>query len=735
MSEYVDFHYMPLEGKITGKQVLKQTEDAINDLGQHVYEIDIDNEKIQEAIDTSNQAIETAEAALSAVTTNRAMWFNTVAEMKATDIALGITVATRGKGVFNDGDGAFYAVREIKGGDVDSDDTVFLNNGNVAERIKQFNLVAKGNNIVYVANVADLRTSDAVAGLVYGTTGYYAPNDGGAGLYSIRTASSDVDNGGSIIILDNGNVAELITDGTANVRQYGAKGDGTTDDTSAFQNMFAGNKYQRYRIPKGNYSVGKQICNYTGDTALTKNVEIFGDGYNLTKLKLRDNVITADNQRLITLRNKASYTVSVSVHDFYVDMNRTNNHALVDSSGDPYALQHCHAVGIESLSVSAINVLSYNLEFYDLIADGVGMAGDTNKSFDTVMVRNIISKGRQGTRSDVCMTGDYNTFIISDCDLDSCEVEVNRYTDGNKRFCLMSNIRTRQRFDIGAKNDVTDGVPCTYRVVNSCCFGVGEFRYATVTFDNCVVRPTTQIRVANSHVTYNNCDISAPNVVFGSNDNGLYGIYGSGSDKSSIRFIKCSIDYSNDSKFFVYKEGQATDPDKYCVVFEDCEISSSNTTKNFVYLRSGYVYLKGNKIKLNNVHFVFFGSLLSEVKVYSEGNTISGTGIITYMPTDGLSATKQFTLWSHNNKTDVLGNTINFYNFTTYFPSNRGGSNANLILAQADNYESNATPSTGEWAKGQIIYNTNPSAGGNVGWICTASGSPGTWKSFGTIEA
>ena len=238
MAEYVDFHYMPLEGKITGKQVLKQTEDAINDLGQHVYEIDIDNELIQEAIDTSNQAIDTAEAALSAVTTNRAMWFNTVAEMKATDIALGITAATRGKGVFNDGDGAFYAVRAIKGGDVDSDDTVFLDNGNVAERIKQFNLVAKGNNIVYVANVADLRASDAVAGLVYGTTGYYAPNDGGAGVYNIRTATvSDVDDGGSIIILDNGNVAELIIGDTVNVHQFGAKGNAN------YYNYTDGNSY------------------------------------------------------------------------------------------------------------------------------------------------------------------------------------------------------------------------------------------------------------------------------------------------------------------------------------------------------------------------------------------------------------------------------------------------------------------------------------------------------------
>ena len=80
MSEYVDFHYMPLEGKITGEQVLKQTEDAINDFGNKVYSLDIDQSEIDEAIEKSNEAINTANFALVAVTSGRSVWFNNVAE-------------------------------------------------------------------------------------------------------------------------------------------------------------------------------------------------------------------------------------------------------------------------------------------------------------------------------------------------------------------------------------------------------------------------------------------------------------------------------------------------------------------------------------------------------------------------------------------------------------------------------------------------------------------------------
>lgn len=46
-----------------------------------------------------------------------------------------------------------------------------------------------------------------------------------------------------------------------------------------------------------------------------------------------------------------------------------------------------------------------------------------------------------------------------------------------------------------------------------------------------------------------------------------------------------------------------------------------------------------------------------------------------------------------------------------------------------------AAPTTGTWARGDKIYNTAPSASGNVGWVCVAAGTPGTWKSFGTIAA
>jgi parallel beta-helix repeat protein len=46
-----------------------------------------------------------------------------------------------------------------------------------------------------------------------------------------------------------------------------------------------------------------------------------------------------------------------------------------------------------------------------------------------------------------------------------------------------------------------------------------------------------------------------------------------------------------------------------------------------------------------------------------------------------------------------------------------------------------SAPTAGWWERGAVVWNTAPSASGYAGWICVAEGAPGTWKGFGSIEA
>jgi hypothetical protein len=46
-----------------------------------------------------------------------------------------------------------------------------------------------------------------------------------------------------------------------------------------------------------------------------------------------------------------------------------------------------------------------------------------------------------------------------------------------------------------------------------------------------------------------------------------------------------------------------------------------------------------------------------------------------------------------------------------------------------------AAPTYGDYKRGDRVLNSAPSAAGTEGWVCTTAGSPGTWKTFGSIAS
>lgn len=46
-----------------------------------------------------------------------------------------------------------------------------------------------------------------------------------------------------------------------------------------------------------------------------------------------------------------------------------------------------------------------------------------------------------------------------------------------------------------------------------------------------------------------------------------------------------------------------------------------------------------------------------------------------------------------------------------------------------------STTTSGTWAVGDRVLNNAPTPGGNIGWVCTTAGSPGTFKTYGTVAA
>lgn len=44
-----------------------------------------------------------------------------------------------------------------------------------------------------------------------------------------------------------------------------------------------------------------------------------------------------------------------------------------------------------------------------------------------------------------------------------------------------------------------------------------------------------------------------------------------------------------------------------------------------------------------------------------------------------------------------------------------------------------AIPAAGQWAQGDLVWNNAPAASGTPGWVCTTGGTPGTWKAMANL--
>ena len=97
---------------------------------------------------------------------------------------------------------------------------------------------------------------------------------------------------------------------------------------------------------------------------------------------------------------------------------------------------------------------------------------------------------------------------------------------------------------------------------------------------------------------------------------------------------------------------------------------------------------------------------------------------------------------SPGNNINIESNTIfsaGAYGIRNYAEGPRIIINGNIINDAASGLYLNVgtqAPTTGTWKYGDIMPNVgNVSAGANVGWVCTVAGTPGTWKSMGTIAS
>ena len=203
--------------------------------------------------------------------------------------------------------------------------------------------------------VADMKSAtNLINGSFARTIGYYSINDGGGAFYKIVEDEPLT----HYEELDNNLYAKLIIDEKTNVDQYGAKGDGTTDDSSIIQTAI--NELDIVNFNEKTYLVSNTLTP-------KNNLELIGDK---TKFKINN------GDEVIKYNPNAE---SKRIYSYTVTGNESSNSLFIEVSGEYYNLTLSTLVEDDKLYINPSNMIAvrvsadlFSEEEYELINSDTG---------------------------------------------------------------------------------------------------------------------------------------------------------------------------------------------------------------------------------------------------------------------------------------------------------------------------------------------------------------------------
>lgn len=552
-------------------------------------------------------------------------------------------------------------------------------------------------------NVAEMKlATNLINGSFARTSGFYSYNDGGGSYYKIRqvTTDDDIDEMFIIALADTSLVAELIVNDELNIKQIGAKGLISVDDTLKIQKACE-KEYNLY-FPKGTYFLNTQLVIFNATNRIIR-----GDGIQNTIFKVSNNQV-------------GSHTSYISNSVFEENINNFTMKDLSINCGT----QNVNRYGLSLLTINRLNL--ENIEIYN----NKGYATRLNDSTN-ITANNLYLHDCYEPVSGDGVAGGFYGQNMKNVQINNTKV----INCGDHAFYLTGDIagsgttyaENIQLNNVYCKNIGSDGYTAGGAITI-----YGDIK--NVELSNCIIEDSRE----GIHISNHGSVLITP---------------------KDITISNCII--KNSLNTGIYLQGLAADLIKNVTILNN--VINTTTTSDGISLRQcdninvvGNVIRNSKRIGIeiintdnsvinNNILCNNFAELYCGTRgsTHAKNNTISNNTIFT---TDDYNS-------NNPNNSGIFINTIstntillnnNVYNHLSYNFLIRGSSNKSILqslnnkttnftrnILYGDNYPTTVTDSE----VGDICLNINATAGGNIGWVCVTAGTPGTWKAFGTISA
>ncbi len=221
-----------------------------------------------------------------------------------------------------------------------------------------------------------------------------------AGSFVVDAADiTSPDNSGTIIVATDGRRWKRVYTGPANVKWFGATGDGINDDTAAFNAALLANP--DVFAPAATY-----ICL---NVSLQDGSHLYGDGWS-TVIKQKSTAI--DGDFLLAANKNDGGTPSVLDNKKNIVI---SNLQLAGPLATPVLLEHCHLLFLSAVS----DVLVENVKFFAFRGDGLyvgsGDSGTAERHNERLVVRNCRFDGVNNENRNGISVLDIDGIVIENC--------------------------------------------------------------------------------------------------------------------------------------------------------------------------------------------------------------------------------------------------------------------------------------------------------------------------------
>jgi hypothetical protein len=491
-------------------------------------------------------------------------------------------------------------------------------------------------------------------------------------------------------------------------------------------------------------------------------------------LKLADNVATTTSRFPISNINAGvGWYADVTIDGLIIDGNRANNTGLGSSAA------------CDMITIGGENVIVQNCTIYDCPDSGITFSQATNSSIVNNRISNGLdagiytndSTGGTAIHENVIAFNRITGFataiahkriaqrnvvmgnVIYDCGSGITTEEASSTTDYGKNLTIMGNRLRRIGYNDGGYTwSANPMLGIVLRGADhSVCIGNR--------IEDC--QGINLILQASSYCKVDGNIISGESTGSTNVNNGNYGIYLQQRTSTGCHYNQIT--------------GNIITGTRLQSIYVNCSVSSFgnkidgntivNCQKSAIHVVTGLS--KGNSISRNTIKDAVENAIVLADTTFAfshgaiEGNTIlaptlrgiylGGTQTNTYnrianntVEESGSSALRVDATWDSNMiANNILDAAGGFFDLE-YFAGASDNIVANNVYVNATitgspdqsnqvsdfrvhtkrHSHGTAAPATGTWAVGEFVWNTAPTAGGTLGWVCTTGGSPGTWTSI-----